>query len=110
MERKMVHSPETNLSGNDISSPLFHSEMKNGMEIVFQGGVYRVGRELIGKDGWSVVLLTDMSKVDAFRMGGFLCTAVAFGLIVMVAMILHSRTILSKKMARLAYQLSSLIK
>lgn len=111
MERSVDQNTlKTNETVNGTASSLFSQELKNGMEIKFEGDVYRVNRELIGKDGWSIVFLTNMAKVNAFRIGGYLFTAAAVWILLMAAIIIHSRKLFSKKVARLAYQVTTLVK
>ena len=105
MEHKLVQDDfTTNLPGNGTSSPVFNSELKNGMETTFNGSMFRVSRKLIGKDGLSVVCLTNMAKLDSYRSGGYFVTVVVLWLFIMGFIILHFHATISKKMDRVYQQ------
>lgn len=88
-------------NGDRDPNPFFQYEIKSGMEVEFQGETYLVNREFIGEDNWSIIFLTNMRQVMAFRIGGLVLTASTLCLLILINLAVHSWGTMPEKMDRI---------
>ena len=88
--------------GSGLLESVFRKEITKGMEIDFQGIRYLANREFIGQDGWSIIFLTKMDKVAAYRVSGLIITAAMLCLLILAYVALLTWTAMPEHIARLS--------
>ena len=87
--------------GSKPFQPILKKEVVKGMEVNFNGVRYLANREFIGQDGWSIVFLTKMDKVAAYRLSGLIITAVLICLLVLAYLAILTWVAMPEHIARL---------
>lgn len=85
---------ESKQFGKREFEPLLGVEVRDGTEILFDGGKHMVSRITINPEGWSIVIMTQTGRVLMYRLAGIILTAFLCVLIV-APLVIHHRTLTS---------------
>jgi PAS domain S-box-containing protein len=85
-QKKLIASRQF---GNKLPEAVVQKEMADGAEVILEGKNYFVSRKVIGRYGWSTVILTPTDRIWIYKLTGILVTIFISFLIIVFSGVLY---------------------